>query len=70
MRLTVDLSLAAGFILFNTRQLSASLPLKPGVLERKIYNNDNMTFFSILTFANPASQFGLQHINSLRLSKP
>ena len=38
MRLIVDQSLAAGFILINTRQKRVSLPFKPGVLERKVYN--------------------------------
>ena len=61
MRLIVDQSLAAGFIPINTWQQRASLPFKPGVRqrkvynmpfkpgvqERKVYNNDNITFFSV-----------------------
>ena len=53
MLLIIDQSLATGFIPFNTRQQRASLSYNPGgsVLERKVYNNDNITFFSVLTFA-------------------
>ena len=51
--LIVDQSLAAGFIPINTRRQRASLPFKPGVLERKVYNNDDKTFFSVLTLAKP-----------------
>ena len=47
----VDQSLAAGFIPINTRQQRASLPFKPGVLEKKVYNNEDITFFSVLKFA-------------------
>ena len=54
MQLVVDQSLAAGFIPINTWQHRASLPFKPGVLERKVYNNDDITFFSILMFAKPS----------------
>ena len=46
MWLIVDQSLATGFVPINTRQQSASLPFKPGVLERKVYNNDDKTYFS------------------------
>ena len=53
MPLIIDQSLAAGFIPINTQQQRASLPFKPGVLERKVYNNDNITFFSVLMFAKP-----------------
>ena len=53
MRLIIDQSLAVGFIPINTRQQRASLPFKPGVLVRKAYNNDDITFFSILRFAKP-----------------
>ena len=53
MPLIVDQSLAAGFIPINTRQQRASLPFKPGVLERKVYNNYDIIFFSILMFAKP-----------------
>ena len=49
MQLIVDQSLAAGYIPINTRQQRASLPFKPGVLERKVY--DDITFFIVLTFA-------------------
>ena len=51
MRLIVDQSLAASFIPISTRQQRASLPFKPGVLERKVYNNDDITFFFVLKFA-------------------
>ena len=47
MQLIVDESLAVGFIPLNTQQQRASLPFKPGVLERKVYNNDDKTFFSV-----------------------
>ena len=40
-----------GFIPISTQQQRASLPFKPGVLERKVYNNDDITVFSVLTFA-------------------
>ena len=53
MRLIIDQSLAADFIPINTQQQRASLPFKPSVLERKVYNNDDKTFFSILKFAKP-----------------
>ena len=53
MRLIVDQSLVAGFIPINILQQRASLPFKPGVMERKVYNNDDKTFFSVLTFAKP-----------------
>ena len=58
MRLIVDQSLTTGFILINTLQQRASLPFKPGVLEGKIhvYNNDNKTFFYVLTFAKPSCE--------------
>ena len=44
--LIVDQSLAAGFIPINIWQQRASLPFKPScdVLERKVYNNDDITF--------------------------
>ena len=71
MRLSVDQSLAAGFIPINTQQQRASLPFNPGVLERKVYNNDDITFFSVLTFAklrgwgcNTVSHSGLANINT------
>ena len=48
-----DQSLATGFIPINTRQQRPSLPFKPGVLETKVYNNDDITFFSVLTLAKP-----------------
>ena len=56
MRLVVDQFLAAHFIPINTRQQMASLPFKPGVLERKVYNNDDITLFSVLTFAKPSCE--------------
>ena len=70
----VDQSLAAGFIPINTRQQRASLPFKPGVMERTVYNNDDKTFFSVLTFAKPECDNVLQpevlqHIITLRLGK-
>ena len=60
MQLIVDQSLAAGFIPNNTRQQRASLPFKPGVLERKVHNNDDIKFFFVLTFAKPSSDNVLQ----------
>ena len=30
------------------------MPFKPGVLEGKVYNNDDKIFFSVLTFAKPS----------------
>ena len=70
MRLIVDQSLAPGFIPINTWQQRASLPFKPGgdVLERKVYNNDDITFFSVKMFAKPL-WFGLQPIITLGLDK-
>ena len=69
MRLIVDLSLAGGFILINAPQQRASLPFKPGVLERKVYNNDDITFFSVLTFARMfyPLNVSLQFTNSMAL---
>ena len=71
MPLIVDQSLAMDFIPINTRQQRASLPFKPGVLERKVYNNDDKTFFSILKFAEPECDnvLQLQHIITLGLGK-
>ena len=60
MRLIIDQSLAAGFIHINIRQQRASLPFKPGVLQRKVYNIDVRIFFSILTFAKPSCDNVLQ----------
>ena len=60
MRLIFDQALAVGFIPINIRQQRASLPFKPGVLERKVlYNNDDKTF-SVLTFAKPKCDNVLQ----------
>ena len=74
MLLIIDQSLAAGFIPVNAQQQRASLPFKPGVLERKVYNNDDITFFSILTFVkrpgsgcNILSHFGLANVNTLKI---
>ena len=54
MLTNVDQSLAVGFIPINTRQQRASLPFKPRVLERKVYNNDDKSFFfRIFTFTMP-----------------
>ena len=79
MCLIVDQSLAEGFIPINTWQQRASLSFKPRVLERKVYNNAAITYFSILTFAKPSCDnvlqpsllcsFGLQHIITLGLGK-
>ena len=60
MRLIVDQLLATGFISINTRQQRASMPFKPGVLERKVYLSDDNTFFSVLTFAKPLCDNVLQ----------
>ena len=60
MQLIVDQSLATGFIPINTQQQRASLSFKPGVLERKVYNNDNITFFSVITFSKPSCDNVLQ----------
>ena len=60
MWLIVDPSLAAGFIPINAQQQRPSLPFKHGVLERKVYNNDDITLFSILTFAKPECDNVLQ----------
>ena len=49
MWLIIDKSLATGFIPINTPQQKDSLPFKPdgSVLEKKVYNNDDITFFSV-----------------------
>ena len=60
MGVIVDQPLAASFIPNNTRQQRASLPFKLGVLERKVYNNDDKTFFSVLTFTKPSCDNVLQ----------
>ena len=60
MRLIVDKSLAMDIIPINIQQQRASLPFKPGVLERKVYNNDDKTLFSVLTFAKPKCDNVLQ----------
>ena len=64
MRLIVDQSLATGFIPIpiNIGQQRASLPFKPGVLERKVYNNDSKTFIYVFTFAKPEFDSLLQHL--------
>ena len=36
------------------------MTFKPSVLEKKVYNNDNKTFFSILKFAKPECDSVLQ----------
>ena len=69
MWLIVDQSLAAGSIPTNAREQRASLPFKPGVLERKVYNNDGISFFSVLSFAKPSCDNVLQHIITLGLGK-
>ena len=75
MGLIVEESLALGFIPINTWQQRASLPFKPGVLERKVNHNDNITFISVLMFAKPSCDnvmqimFGQQHIITLGLGK-
>ena len=56
----IDQSLAVGFIPINILQQRASLPFKPGVLERTVYNNDDKTFFYVLTFAKPECDNMLQ----------
>ena len=60
MQLIVDQSLVQDFIPINTLQQRASLPFKPSVLERKVYNNDDKTLFSELTFAKPSCDNVLQ----------
>ena len=60
MWLIIDQSLAAGFIPIYTGQQRASLPFKPGVLERKVYNNDDKTLFSLSMFAKPECDNVLQ----------
>ena len=40
-----------GFNPINTQQQRAAFSSKPGLLWRKVYNNDDITFFSVLTFA-------------------
>ena len=60
MQLIIDQSLAPGFIPIYTPQQRASLPFKPGVLERKVYNNDDKILFSVLTLAKPLCDNVLQ----------
>ena len=60
MRLIIDQSLAVGFIPINTRKQRASLPFASSVLERKVYNNDNITFFSVFVFTKPLCDNVLQ----------
>ena len=57
MWLIVDQSLAAGFIPINTWQQGVSRCAGNEVM---VYNNDNKTFFSILTFAMPSFDNVLQ----------
>ena len=61
MRLIFDQSLAAGFISINTRQMRVSLPFKPCVLERNIYNNDVCG-----EGCNTLSQEGLANVNTFK----
>ena len=70
MRQIVDQSLAVGFIPINTRLQRASLPFKPGVFERKLYNNEDKK--NILFRINVCQdlRFRLQHIITLGLGKP
>ena len=51
MQLIVDQSPAVGFIPINTWQQRASLPFKPSVLERKSYEKDDISLFSILAWS-------------------
>ena len=60
MQLIVIQSLAAGFIPINTQHQRASLPFKPGVLEREVYNNKDIPFFSVLMIAKPLCNNVLQ----------
>ena len=60
MWLIVNQSVAPGIIPINTRQQRASFLFKPSVLERKVYNNEDITLFSILTFAKPSCDDVLQ----------
>ena len=60
MWLIVCQSLAEGFIPINTWQQRTLF--KPGMLERKVYNNDDIsvTLFSVLKFAKPSCDNVLQ----------
>ena len=76
MRLIVNYSLAAGFSPIYTCKWHqrASLPFKPGVPEREVYNNEYTALFSVLMFEKPfcdnvLQPEPLQHINTLRLGK-
>ena len=60
MRLIYDQSLAVGIIPIKTLQQRDSLPFNPNVLERNVFKNDDITFFSILTFAKPSCDNVLQ----------
>ena len=53
-------SLTMGFIPINTQQQRASLSFKLCVLERKVHNNDDITFFSVITFSKPLCDNVLQ----------
>ena len=44
----------------NTWQQRVSFPFKPGLLERKVYNNGDITFFSVYTFVKPSEDNVLQ----------
>ena len=63
MQLIVDQSLSAGFIPINTQQQRASLPFKHSVLEsRKVYNNDDKTFFFVFMFPSPCVAHPWSHL--------
>ena len=56
------MQLIVGFIPINTQQQNASLSFKPGVLERKVYNNDDETFLRG-SGCNTLSHSGLTNVN-------
>ena len=61
MQLILDQSLAAGYIpVYTWQQRASDLPFKLSVLERKVYNNDEKTLFSLLMFAKPECENVLQ----------
>ena len=63
------MSLETGLIPINTWEQRASLPSNQGVLERKVYNNDDISFFSVLKFAKSLRDNVLQHIITRGLGK-
>ena len=66
MRLIIDQSLAAGLHSHYYMAAEGFIAFKPGKLERKVYNNDDITFFSVFRGerCKTSSHSDLENINT------